>query len=240
MIIYGTGSKVLKEATLENVKCSNCDHNRSIVTIIQKYFDLFWIPTFPIGKSIFLTCENCQNVRIEKQFPDEFKQTSKQLKSSVSTPFYTFSGLFLILMIIGYFSYDRYQADQIVDDYLHSPQKGDVYALYDENEPTEYKYYFFKVTGVEGDSIFFTANDYGYDGMTQKLDPKDGFYNTIEYAIHKEEVYELQNSGELKTIYRDYDEASGFNRTIDIEFDSLDREELMEEEGLLEEDSLSF
>ena len=211
MIIYGIGSKQLKEAPVEKISCVNCEHQSSVVVVYQRYFDLFWIPTFPIGKKIVLTCPNCDHVVKEKNFPEDFKRSSAQLKSSVPTPKYMFSGLAIILAFISYVALGSYIDDQMESDYFNNPQVDDVYAIYDEYETSGYKYYFMKITQIEGDSISFTVNEYGYSAITSELLPEDGFIN-YEFSYSKDFVREMYSLDEIVAIYRGYDESSGFNR----------------------------
>lgn len=219
MFIYGLGSKLLKEAPVENLSCSSCGHPSSVMSVHQRYFDLFWIPTFPIGKKIVLTCPNCEHITKEKKFPEHFKQSSKQLKSSLPTPKYMYSGLLIILLFLGYVGYGAYQSDQAKLDYIQNPQVGDVYNMYDETQETEYKYYYYKIATIEGDSIYTIVNDYYYNGVSYELDPADGFYEAFEIPFHKQELRDMYESGEIKAIYRQYGDS--FNNTLTYDEESL-------------------
>lgn len=225
MIVYGIGSKLLKEATVENVTCPSCEHPSSVMSAHQRYFDLFWIPIFPLGKKIVLVCPNCDHVTEEKNFTDEFKQSSKKLKSSLSTPKYMFTGLAIILLLISYVGYGVYQDDELNSDYINNPIIGDVYNMYDETQETEFKYYYYKISAIEGDSIYVYVNDYYYNGTANELDPADGFYDEFEIGFHKDEMLNMFTSGEIKVAYRNY--KASFNQTLvydpdmSIEQDSL-------------------
>jgi len=231
MIVYGIGNKLLKEAPIENFSCTNCKHPSSVISIYQRYFDLFWIPTFPLGKKIVLVCPNCEHVVEEKEFPEEFKKSSKLLKSSLPTPKYMFTGLILIMLFMSYIGYETYADDyaneQLDAQYMSNPMEGDVYALYDEDEPSEFKYYFYKIAWVDGDSIYFNVNDYYYDGITTILEPEDGFYEQFEIAFHKAEVKDMYEMDEIRSIYRDYGEWTNFNSIISS--DSIYDENYLEE-----------
>ena len=86
-----------------------------------------------------------------------------------------------------------------------------------------------KVRDITSDSLWISYSSYNYNGIISTLDPNDGFY-TAMYAIHKNGILDLYNSGELIIVMRDYSPSSGFDREIeyfepdslDIDLDSLD------------------
>ncbi len=216
MIVYGTGSKLLKEASAENIPCSNCEHKTSTISVYQKYFDLFWIPTFPIGKAAFLECENCHNVTKEKAMQPEQKALVKNLKKSLKTPLYTFSGLGVISLIVGGFILSGMMADNEKEDYYNEPQRGDVYSVLLPEEPTEFKHIFYKITNVSEDSIFVLVSYYGYVASASVMEPKDAFID-YEYGIAKTEVQQWHEADRINNIYRGYSDESGFDKVLSWE-----------------------
>ncbi|TRX54279.1 zinc-ribbon domain-containing protein [Fulvivirga sp. M361] len=214
MIIYGWNNKTIKQAPLENMACDNCQEQNLFLTIYSKYVHIFWIPLFPFKKSALMHCGHCQKATEEKQMTPDFKEKIKQLKNSVSTPKYLYSGLIIIVLAIGYFSFAGSQAKKMEQAFLEEPMEGDIYKNIDKTEETTYKYYLWKVAKVENDSVFVSPSSYSYDGIPTKLEPEDGFYN-FSYAIHKNELRDMYEKGEVKKILRDYDgESTGFNRVV--------------------------
>ena len=86
--------------------------------------------------------------------------------------------------------------------------------LKDKEESSSYNHYLLKVVEVNGDSIGVSPNSYMYNGIVKKLDPKDGFYN-FWYAIHKNQLQDFEESGELRKIIREYARHSGFERQVE-------------------------
>ncbi|MEM1407515.1 MAG: hypothetical protein AAGG59_12120 [Bacteroidota bacterium] len=136
------------------------------------------------------------------------------MKKAVKTPFYLFSGLILIALAVGYFTYAGGKSKELERSYLEAPVVGDIYKNINNDEESAYKYYLWKVAIVEGDSIFVSPNSFGYDGLPGALEPEDGFYDVF-FGIHKSELLEMYDSGEIRKVVRYYDgESTGFNRVV--------------------------
>jgi hypothetical protein len=221
MIIYGTNSKLLKQAPLENQECDHCHEKDMQLLIYSSYVHIFWIPFFPYKKKAVLHCTHCQQVTEEKDISEEKKTLFKALKSSVSTPKYLFSGLVVLAILIVYINYRFRESKQNTLDYLKTPKIGDVYKLYDETEATEYKYYLWKVVDVKPDSLYVSASSFSYNRIPDELEPEDGFYN-VYYAMDKDLLSEMYDKKEIKEILREYDESSGFNRVVLYSLDSTE------------------
>lgn len=216
MIIYGTGSKLLKEAAAENIVCTNCEHKTSSISIYQKYFDIFWIPVFPIGKAAFFECENCHNVTEEKAMQPEEKALVKNLKSSLKTPLYTFTGLGIVLLIVGALAMSGMNDNNRKEGYYNEPQTGDVYSVLYPEDTSEYKHVFYKITQMGEDSIYFLASYYSYIANTAVLEPKDAFVD-YEFGIAKTEIEMWHDADRITNIYRRYADESGFNKVLSWE-----------------------
>ncbi|MFN8334377.1 MAG: zinc-ribbon domain-containing protein [Cyclobacteriaceae bacterium] len=221
MIIYGWNSRNIKQAPLENYPCPQCQQtDSSHIVVVAKYVHIFWIPVFPYSKSAVAICTQCKHETHDEKaiFPGNASNI-KRLKATVRLPLYLFSGLAIILLAIGYFTYAGAREDKLAESYVQEPQAGDVYLIRSYEEKSAYNHYLLKVRDVVGDSLWVSYSSYFYNGIISKLDPKDGFYD-IMYPIHKDEIEGYRKSGELKKVMRGYDSSTGFNR--DVEFpDSL-------------------
>lgn len=220
MIIYGTNSKLLKQAPLENQVCDSCNQQQSELLIYSSYAHIFWIPLFPYKKRAILHCLHCQKATEEKQMSSDKKDIITALKSSVPTPKYLFSGLVVIALLVGYLTYAGGVKQKETADFFENPNIGDVYTLKDETEPTEYKYYLWKVVDVTEDSLFVSYSSFSYNGKVKNLDPEDGFFD-VYYGLDRELVREMKTKKEIVDIVRDYSESTGFNRTIHYQLDSM-------------------
>ncbi len=215
MIIYGWNAKNIKQAPLENYECPNCQQKQSVIAIFAKYVHIFWIPVFPYQKTAVIVCTNCKHETEEADIALGTKGATQQLKSAVPIPKYMFSGLALILIAIGFFTYVGIQNGEKEKAYLSDPKTGDIYFLENEKETGPYKHYLMKVRKVEGDSLWVSYSSFSYNRMVTKLDPKDGFYNMM-YSMHKDGLKELNTSGELKKVMREYSATDGFNQEVEF------------------------
>lgn len=218
MIIYGWNSKIIKQAPLENYPCPNCQRNESHMIILAKYVHIFWIPVFPYKKSAMVFCTQCKLETHDEHaiMIGSDQRAIKKLKSAVALPIYLFSGLIIILLAIGYFTYAGAQDEKREAGYIETPEPGDVYLLKNDQDTTGYKYYLMKVRDVQVDSLWVSFSSYQYNGLVSKLDPEDGFYDVV-FPMHKSVLSEFQKSGELQKVMRDYTESSGFNRDIEYQ-----------------------
>ncbi|GJM27378.1 MAG: hypothetical protein DHS20C17_00130 [Cyclobacteriaceae bacterium] len=214
MIIYGWNSKNIKQAELDAYQCPKCGEKKSVLAIFAHYLHIFWIPLFPFKKSAKIVCAHCQLDTEEKTLPDEMKVTIRQLKSKVSHPKSLFSGLIVIFIAVAFFSFRSVQNANLEQSYVENPQVGDVYIIKGPDETSEYNHFLFKINEIEEDSIWVSFSSYTYNGLVDKLDSRDGFYD-IMYSMHKGVLVEFQESGELKKVLRDYTASAGFDRVIE-------------------------
>jgi hypothetical protein len=213
MIIYGWSNKVIKQAPVEKVPCGHCGNENLNVKIVGFYAHIFWIPLFPYKKKGLLECEHCKHAIEEKHLVDQMKEAMTLMKKSVKFPKYMFSGTAIILAFISYmFISSRMESDRELE-YLTTPTVGDIYHLKDKDEPTEYKYYLWKVQELFEDSIYISANGYVYNYIPDKLMEGDGFYDSY-YVIEKGKLKELYETGDLVKVQRGYSEQSGFDRIL--------------------------
>jgi hypothetical protein len=221
MIVYGWNARNIKQAPLETYECPHCQQKQSVLVIFAKYIHIFWIPLFPFKKTAVVVCSNCKHETEEKAITLGSTATIKQLKAAVPIPKYLFSGLALIIIAIGYFTYQGMQDDKRDQSYIDNPQAGDVYLIKSDEALNEYNHYLLKVRDVDGDSLWVSYSSYYYNGIVTQLDPNDGFYN-IMYPMHKDGIKDYNKSGALKKVMRDYNSAAGFDREIEfVESDSL-------------------
>lgn len=230
MIIFGTNSKNLKQAPLESYECPNCKTKNSVLAIIADYFHLFWIPVFPYKKTTHIVCTECEFSQTETKLAPELKDKIKQLKTSVPLPKYMFLGSVLLIAAAGLLYYFSLQSAKREQEYLVNPQIGDVYILKDMEEQSMYNHYLLKVVDLSDDSLYVTFNSYSYNGVINKLDPEDGFYDVF-YAMHKSELEDYDTSGELRKIIRDYRSYAGFDNVLEYTFSERSIEQELKEEN---------
>lgn len=218
MIIYGWNAKKIKQAPIENA-CVNCGEKNAKIAIFSYYVHVFWIPLFPYKKSAQLVCSNCKNALEDGDFPkgSEMRKNLRRLKDAVKSPKYMYVGSVILLLAVSYIAFLIIQSSKLERGYLENPQVGDVYVLKDFKETSPYNHYLLKVHDIVDDSLYMTFSSFSYDRIVSRLDPKDGFYD-VWYSMHKDQLRQYDESGELKKIIRDYSAYSGFDRVIEYPF----------------------
>ncbi|MDW3192440.1 MAG: hypothetical protein R8G66_08745 [Cytophagales bacterium] len=217
MIIYGWNTSNLKQAQLgESYECPDCHHRNSVLAVFASYVHIFWIPLFPYKKRAQIICMNCDRADEDKYMESEIKQKVRQLKKSVKTPWWMFSGAGIVIILITFSVVSGFLDGQEQAAMASSPEIGDVYVIHDQEETSEYNHYLMKVVSVAEDSLYVTVTSYSYNGVVDRLDPKDGFYN-LSFGLHKDEIVRQDKSGELKQIYRGYSSIAGFDREVAYE-----------------------
>ncbi|SMD42886.1 hypothetical protein SAMN00777080_1453 [Aquiflexum balticum DSM 16537] len=89
MIIFGSKATQVASETI-NEKCASCGTPNSIqMTVFQKYAHVFWIPSFPMGKTSITQCSHCKQVLEKKEFSRNLNTNYEILKSKSKTPIWT-------------------------------------------------------------------------------------------------------------------------------------------------------
>lgn len=197
MIFYGTSSSRLKEGQLNNVTCPNCKEQTSMTYgVFGKYFYLYWIPIFPLGKTNILECNSCKKTFKLKELPEQIKHKF-EVEKHRGIPIWHFSGLAIIVCLIISFSYSNSKHKDLEAIYIKEPAIGDVYSL---KSGLDGHYTTMRITGITQDSILVLFNDY-------EIKKKSRIYK-----IDKEENYTNANDGYTKEeIINLYDEKIIFN-----------------------------
>lgn len=198
MLIYGTGGKIIKDGTIRNVTCSACKNDTSLqYTVTAKYFHLYWIPVFPYKRQSTVTCHTCADTfmlkDLSQKVQDKFAR-EKENSGSARFPVWMFSGLILIVGLIGMAFYSSNKTENTELGYIDQPEVGDIYSV--ELDSTNH-YSTVRVDRVTPDSVFATENNY----ETDKL---NGIY----------EINKPENYTDLKTAYSRSDLRKLYNEKI--------------------------
>ena len=202
MIFYGSKASKIKEGTLSNTKCPDCEDGRSMrYTIFGKYAYLYWIPMFPIGKENILECNSCKRTYKLKELPNQVKEKFKLEKADAKYPLWYFSGLAVLAVIIAFLVYSGKQNAENEKRYIEDPAVGDVYAL---ETPQKGYYSTMKINKITTDSIFVIYNDVSIDkkSKTYKIDKPEN-YNTEFDGYSKTEIKSLFANGTIYDVDRD-------------------------------------
>lgn len=214
MIIYGWKSTDLKKSPELGEACVKCGKHTTQVAVTASYFHVFWIPVFPYRKTYEVDCSSCNYIARPNELPEKARRSAKSLKRSVRAPLYMYSGIILIILAIAYVSYNIKATEQQYLDYIDNPQANDIYHLYKEDEPTEYKYSLWKVTEVAGDTVYVSPNSFQYNFIPSKLEDEDGFFD-VQYIMNKSDVRDLFEEDVIRQVDRGFKAGSGFERQIE-------------------------
>ncbi|WP_298423573.1 hypothetical protein [uncultured Kordia sp.] len=207
MIVYGTSSKDLGTRKLQGVKSPNCESSDIYATAVVKYAHIFWIPLFPYSKKYFTTCEGTGQVLEGKEMPQKLKDKLALEKHHFKTPFYLFSGLIIIALLIGYGFYASNQHDKEMAEHVTHIEANDIMVFRKGSK----EYSFAKVTEVKNDSIFIKLGQYSYEGgysaptkseFNSKTDTVSDFYAETTDYILQADINDLYEKEELVEIYK--------------------------------------
>jgi hypothetical protein len=201
MISYGTRSKLIGTETIFE-KCPSCEKQTSFdIYIYQKYFHIFWIPFFPLERTVASQCSNCKQVAQSKNMTGAFKTACESVKRNGKTPIWMFSGLGLVAIIIVWAIVADQQETKDQARYIQSPKVGDIFEV----KVKEQSYTIYKVDAVTNDSVYVLMNDYETDertGFDHLEDTKKNNYPEDSYGYSKVEIRQMMDSGIILKVVR--------------------------------------
>ncbi|MCU4157290.1 zinc-ribbon domain-containing protein [Carboxylicivirga sp. A043] len=200
MVIYGWRTSHIKTEGNNQISCPHCGEKGGIYnSVYGRYVHIFWIPTLSIGKTGAAQCSHCKKVYKPKEMNDDLKRSYKTLKSDTRIPFWHFSGVAIIAIIIALFTINDKAEAQNELEYLDNPMIGDVYEYKaDKNEFST-----LKVVEVDEDSVYFVYNNYNYSQKSgiEAIDV-DSCYSNEAYMVSREELKAMYNDGTIYDVNR--------------------------------------
>lgn len=101
MIIFGLRATTIGSLKVDGSTCSYCQTTGTQqITEFGKYFHVFWIPVFPVGKKTFGECTHCRRTLKKKEFDPELKTIYKENKAAIKRPIWHWSGLILLGLLV--------------------------------------------------------------------------------------------------------------------------------------------
>ncbi|MBI3460841.1 hypothetical protein HY009_07930 [Candidatus Acetothermia bacterium] len=180
---------------------------------MQKYYSLLWIPCFPLRKVMATECAHCKQTLSGKELPAAYQAEISTQIPSARTPRYMFTGLVLVVLLVGLFIYIENINKQDTARYVTAPQVNDFYVV-DAHEvlgmgQTKYKYEVLRVNSVQPDSIGFLAGNYQYQSeygalkAIQDGDVKaDDYFLKVEIPIEKTRIQAMLVKGYITSVTR--------------------------------------
>jgi len=200
MIFFGKKASVLKIEQISGLSCPSCQTPGSVHgAVVGNYAHLYWIPTFPTGRTITAQCEHCRKTFAENEMTPLMRERIGPMVAETKTPLKHYSGLMVIggLFLMG--SYFSIKGDADNKKFLAEPMAGDVYEIQIEYGEYTTK----KVLRVTADSVFFAENQYSVNKKTGISSiSKDKNYTDTGFGYSKAELPELKSKGTIMNIKR--------------------------------------
>lgn len=197
MIFYGHRATNLRNGQIVNADCPNCEKNTSMnYSVFGRYGHVYWIPFFPMKKITVVECNSCKRTYEFNELPDTIKTKFERIKEQnpVRYPIWMFSGIFIILALVGFGVYDSQKTDANTADYVKSPKAGDIYYLEMPNK----HYTTARVDKVSRTEAFVTFNDYEIDleSDINRIDVAENYTNQQDTLT----IYRIQELYKEKTL----------------------------------------
>ena len=200
MIFFGKKASVLKIEKIFGLTCPSCQTQGSIHgAVVGNYAHVYWIPTFPTGRTVTAQCEHCRKTFDAAEMPPQMHDAIAPLLSETKSPLKHFSGLMVIggLVLLG--AYIGMKNDAENKKYLVEPAVGDVYEI-----QIEYKDYTTKkVLRVTADSVFLAENEYSVNKKTgiSSINKEKNYVDT-GFGYSRAELPKLMSNGTIMDINR--------------------------------------
>jgi hypothetical protein len=98
LLFFGIGNTRVTTVPLPSLACVHCGTVDSLTsTVISRYFHLFWIPAFPIGKTSVTVCQHCKQTLTAREMPATYQAPVQAIQAQARTPLTNFA----LLMLIG-------------------------------------------------------------------------------------------------------------------------------------------
>ncbi|EMR03722.1 zinc ribbon domain-containing protein [Cesiribacter andamanensis] len=202
MIFYGTKATPVGVYKAERLKCQNCgEDNKVQFEVYARYFHLYWIPTFPLGKVAVSTCQHCKHALDHKQFgaDQQYQYAYERVKGQTSTPKWHFAGLLLICSLLTWGVISNIQSGEEQQGYIAQPQAGDVYDV----KSADGYYSTLRVSAIEGDVLHLQVNEYAVNkaSATHTIDKAEN-YSEEFMEMTQAEIAEMFEKGEITRVKR--------------------------------------
>lgn len=96
-LIWGKSTRIIKTYIEGYISCEQCKSRNVEYVVHQTYYHLFWVPIFPLLKTVGIYCNNCKDSHEEI-----YSKTALEYEKQTKTPIYMYSWTIIILSIIAY------------------------------------------------------------------------------------------------------------------------------------------
>lgn len=201
MIIYGTRGSHYATPNLPGSVCPSCKKFGTLnAGLVSRYAHIYWIPLFPYQKLAVVQCANCRASWEGQALPAELTEDVQAAKSQAHHPYWTWSGLVLIVVLAVAGVVAGLRDTRTDDTYLESPRAGDIYTVRLDSAD---QYSLLKVRQVSGNSVELVANEY----QTSDSSPINSLnepakYSQEPFVVTRFDLQIMRRKGELTDVDR--------------------------------------
>lgn len=205
MIFFGTKGRTIQGPKVTTIHCPSCGNIEHETFGIQRYFHLYWIPTFPTSRTILVSCTNCRHAQEEKDLQPAVVKTINETVFNAKQLIPLFSGAFLIACLITWVSYTGIQTQAREAQYIDAPHVADLYVanlsrIFDGID-SDYPYGVLRVVATSEDGVECVIGTVSYSqssGPGGDIDKKKT--DSDEYYGEETVMFGLAELKELKSI----------------------------------------
>ena len=173
MIIFGTRGKTIAGSHRRGIACTACGKDEHSAYGNLRYFHLFFVPMFPIGREPVLQCLNCRKTLVGGEIPEPARgEVARQVFTGkraapmfIGTAIAVFLALFIVVVGSG--------ESRKQEAYLRNPAPGDYYVvkaadLVTSTNPLQ-PYAILQVAAVSTDQVELRVGRQGYPSSLRAL-----------------------------------------------------------------------
>ena len=225
LVFFGNKEKNRVNGKIISEQCSGCGNTIYTLNTKHKYFHIYWLPFVSTGKTQLLVCDNCSKVYDKKSMTEKMSRDVGNSSLRSSMPFYHFTGLFLVLLFIGFISWSIHEDTLREKAYLGSPAVGDYYVanfnkLMFSRKKTEpspndmddkpYDYGVFRIVDMTKDELILLIGNFTYEYSSDaKKAVTDGtvktqknYFTDYIYRMPKKMVLSHYDTGDISDVVR--------------------------------------
>jgi hypothetical protein len=205
LFLWGWRGKVIPGKMLNNQHCEHCGSGSLRAHTVVNYLHMFWIPLFPIGRSVATECTHCKSVLKGKEVTKAIKDEAHRQQAVAPVPRYLFMGTVGLVVAFGVLFMNVQQQNARTADYVAAPAAGDCFVVnYEEIfgvSEDDLRYGVMRVNYANSDSVAFAVGSWAYEYTSDAGSAvKDGDVDSPEYWVGGQVTF---GRDELMAMYDD-------------------------------------
>lgn len=204
MLIFGTNRAKLKFKRADYVQCDKCKKSDKIVFgIMGEYFHVWYVPAFPVRKTGFAVCGNCDAKYGIKNMPVYLKSKFNEVLKSTKHKWWEFSLIYVFVFIAVslFISLSNNKNKNL--EYLASPIVQDVYHYKMIDFKGNFTYSSYLVDSITTDSVYVIPNNFMTDLPSQinSINKLENF-SLPPITFSRKDLLKMYEEGEITNVIR--------------------------------------